>query len=321
MEVDTWRSNAEDDECDVEPLQDILDATDTDDLDAQYARAVWSDVPRLHTDPRAQAGAMPENIVPAFLMPSFREESLLNWFLFYMPLSLVSLIVHATNEEAKRISWASDARWKHLRTGEFLRWLGIWILMAVYPIAGGGRRTYWRGMMKFNAFMPEKRFERILRAFTLPQYNKTDPGWGGEGRDYYKEKKYDKFQEVRFFTDIMRRQFQQALKPGGWLCIDESLFSWLGRALKLPGWKVIKRKPHPIGLEAKTTACAVVGVLIDFEFQEGTKPMAFFEYINRTNRSSAWLLRLTVAWHNTEARTAIAQTRLEPTGQNTNTCK
>ena len=69
---------------------------------------------------------------------------------------------------------------------------------------------------------------------------------------------------------------------------------------------MIKRKPHPIGLEAKTTACAVVGVLIDFEFQEGTKPMAFFEYINRTNRSSAWLLRLTKAWHNTEARTVIA---------------
>ena len=73
-------------------------------------------------------------------------------------------------------------------------------------------------------------------------------------------------QKVRFFTDKMRQQFQDALKPGGWLCIDESMFSWLGRALKLPGWKRIKRKPHPIGLESKTTACAVVGVLIDFEF-------------------------------------------------------
>ena len=53
VEVDTWESDAENDERDVESLQDILDATGTDDLDAQYARAVWSDVPRLHTDPRA----------------------------------------------------------------------------------------------------------------------------------------------------------------------------------------------------------------------------------------------------------------------------
>ena len=65
------------------------------------------------------------------------------------------------------------------------------------------------------------------------------------------------------------------------------MFSWLGRALKLPGWKIIKRKPHPIGLESKTTACAVV------EFQEGTLPMGLFKHIDETNRSSAWLLRLT----------------------------
>ena len=86
------------------------------------------------------------------------------------------------------------------------------------------------------------------------------------------------------------------------------MFAWLGRALKMPGWKIIKRKPHPIGLEAKTTACAVVGVLIDFEFQEGTKPMGQFEFIERTNRSSAWLLRLrlTKHWHNSEPRTVIA---------------
>ena len=81
---------------------------------------------------------------------------------------------------------------------------------------------------------------------------------------------------------------------------------WLGRALKLPGWKTIKRKPHPTGLEAKTTACAVTGVLIDFEFQEGTLPMGHFRCIDSANRSSAWLLRLTKHWHNTEQRTVIA---------------
>jgi hypothetical protein len=123
-------------------------------------------------------------------------------------------------------------------------------------------------------------------------------------------KKFDKFQEVRFFAGEMRKSFQNALKPGGWLCIDKSMFSWLGRALKLPGWKIIKRKPHPIGLESKTTTRAVVGALIDFEFQEGTLPMGAFEHVNETNRSSAWLLRLTKHWHNTEQRAVIADAAL-----------
>jgi hypothetical protein len=74
-----------------------------------------------HADPRAQAGAMPENISPAFLMPSFRDEPLLSWFLFYMQLPLIALIVKAANEKAKGV----PRPWKHLRTGEFMRWLGI----------------------------------------------------------------------------------------------------------------------------------------------------------------------------------------------------
>ena len=207
---------------------------------------------------------MPEDITPAFLMPAYRDEPLLSWFLFYMPLPLIVLIVKATNEAAKDIAWPRKQPWKHLRTGEFLRWLGLWMLMTIYPIGFGGRRAHWRGIFKFTQYMTEHRFENILRCFTLPQYKQSDSGWGGQERAHYLIKKFDKFQEVRFFTDKMRQQFRDALKPGGWLCIDESMFSWLGRALKLPGWKIIKRKPHPIGLESKTTACAVVGVLVDF---------------------------------------------------------
>ena len=305
--VETWESDLEDDECELEPELHQEEIIENDTLEAQVGRASWTDVGNLQTDPRASAGAMPENISPSFLMPAFRDESLLNWFLFYMPLSVISDIVKATNDTARKISWPAQAEpWKPLRPGEFLKWVGVWILMTVYPSVGGGRRTYWRGIMKFQRYMSEKRFENILRAFTLPQYKKEDPEWGGEGREFYREQKYDKFQEVRKFTDTMRKQFQNALKPGGWLCIDESMFAWLGRALKMPGWKIIKRKPHPIGLEAKTTACAVVGVLIDFEFQEGTKPMGQFEFIECTNRSSAWLLRLTKHWHNSEPRTVIA---------------
>ena len=64
------------------------------------------------------------------------------------------------------------------------------------------------------------------------------------------------------------------------LCVGESMFSWLGRVLKLPGGKVLKRKPHPIGLEAKTMACSMTGMLVDFEFQEGKGAMHLFEFVD-----------------------------------------
>ena len=136
--------------------------------------------------------------------------------------------------------------------------------------------------------MPERRFEAILRAFKLPQYSYRDAAWawGGEGRKQYEKKKFDKFFEARKFTDTIRVQFQNALKPGGWITVDESMLSWLGRALKMPGWKIIKRKPHPIGLEAKTSACSVTGMMLDFEFQEGKGIMGEFEYVELYNRST-----------------------------------
>ena len=87
-EVDAWESDNEDDEHLDEPPGDENDDED-ETLDGQCARATWTDVPSLNTDPRAQAGAMPEHVAPAFLMPSYRDEPLLSWFLFYMPLPLI----------------------------------------------------------------------------------------------------------------------------------------------------------------------------------------------------------------------------------------
>jgi len=268
-------------------------------------RARWEDVGVLRVDPRSKTGSVPDDIPPAFLMRGYRDETLLNLFLFYFPLRLITEIVTATNANAATIAWPRDKQWRHLQVGEWMRWLGLWVLMTLYPI-NGSRRLYWRGSLAFAKYMPERRFEAILRAFTLPQYTHDDAKWGGEGRAFYEVKRFDKFWETRRFMDEIRERFQAAIKPGGWICIDESMLSWLGRALKLPGWKIIKRKPHPIGLEAKTAACSVTGIMIDFEFQEGTDPMGFFEYVNDYNRSTAWLLRLTKKWHGKEKRTVIA---------------
>jgi hypothetical protein len=179
QEVGTWESDLEDNEHELEPEVDQEEMNENDTLEAQVGRASWTDVGNLQTDPRASAGAMPENISPSFLMPAFRDEPLLNWFLFHMPLSATSDIAKATNDEARKISWPAQAGpWKPLRPGGFLRWVGVWVLMTMCPSVGGGRRVHWRGVIKFSRCTSEKRFENILRAFHAAAMQKGGPGVG-----------------------------------------------------------------------------------------------------------------------------------------------
>jgi hypothetical protein len=56
----------------------------------------------------------------------YRDEHLLSWLLIYTPPPLIALVVKATNEKAKGISWPRQQPRKHLRTGEFMRWVGMW---------------------------------------------------------------------------------------------------------------------------------------------------------------------------------------------------
>ena len=59
----------------------------------------------------------------------------------------------------------------------------------------------------------------MLRAFALPQCKQSDSGWGGQGRDHHLIKKFDKFQEVRFFTDKMRQQSVPGCPETWWLAL------------------------------------------------------------------------------------------------------
>jgi hypothetical protein len=86
---------------------------------------------------------------------------------------------------------------------------------------------------------------------------------------------------------------------------DESMVAWLGLSILMPGWKVIKRKPHPFGLEFKTVCCGVTGVMINFEPQEGKDIMKWHDYVKGVNKSSAWCLGLCEPWFNTH-RTLVA---------------
>ena len=160
-------------------------------------RLVWSNTGYLVTDQRSKTNSMPEDIVPLFRLPNFRDEPLLNWPMYFLTVGTMQQIADATNENAKTIAWAHDRRWKFLRVGEFMRRLGMWILMTIYGAQKGNRRAYWGPLLNFGRFMPLNRFECILRAFKLPQHAKSDPKWGGDGAVEYARIRYDKFQGVK----------------------------------------------------------------------------------------------------------------------------
>ena len=86
--------------------------------------------------------------------------------------------------------------------------------MTVYPSFGSNRRSYWRVFLKFHRYIPEKRFECILRAFSLSQYKREDEGWGGPAREHYDTKRFDPFWETRKFTDA-KKKLQQCDKAWG----------------------------------------------------------------------------------------------------------
>ena len=287
----------DDEELDEEQDDDDLgeDPPELDDdtpMDAKLEKLEWKDDGDITTDARASHNA-PENFVPALALHDKETCSLLGWWFKWFPKPLLIKIVAAINAKAGKIKWPKGAsrQWKKLTNGEFLRWVGMWLLMGVYPISP--RRDYWRGKMGFRKYMSENRFEQILRAFALPTWQRNHEKWGGAAGN---KMKHDRFLHCRRYLDDVKAAWIKAITPGGWLCLDESMTAWLGLTILMPGWKVIKRKPHPFGLEFKTVCCAVTGVMINMEPQEGKDIMKWHPYVKEVNKSSAWCLRLCSPW-------------------------
>ena len=94
------KSDAEDGECDDTP--DGTDGCGDETLgeDRDLERMNWVDCKRLLTDQRARTSSILESMIPHWNLPNFRDESWLNWFLYYMLLTIIQRIIHAKNMEA-----------------------------------------------------------------------------------------------------------------------------------------------------------------------------------------------------------------------------
>ena len=266
----------------------------------------WASRSRVRQDVRVPEYE-PAKFVPQVNLPGDpNSHAVWDFFLLWMSLDIVDAILTATNAAANKIKWSKNRSWRKLSRGRLFRFLGVLVLMSLHH-GVTPHRQFWRGPLKFGKYMTEIEFENIKRAFTLPQYLPGSPNWNGPAPSHHEDgtTRHDRSFKTRRFWDMINALWAVAIVPGPHLCLDESMFVWLGLPLKFPGWKVMKCKPHPFGLELKTLACAATKIVLWMEPQEGKEQMKHFPHIDKANKSTGWCLRATEKWWGTH-RTLIA---------------
>jgi Transposase IS4 len=148
-----------------------------------------------------------------------------------------------------------------IQYGEFLRWLGIWFLIAT--IQGPSRVEFWRKESidpfsgtpyRFGEFMSRNRFDDILQSMT---YTNIDP-----------PAYLDKFFRIRQLVQEWNENMGLNFKPGWISCLDESMMVWTNE-YTCPGFMFVPRKPHPFGNEWHSICCGLSSIMFEVELVEG----------------------------------------------------
>ena len=204
--------------------------------------------------------------------------TILHMFLIFLPRRYI--------EEVLLVATNSAIEGQPVSFGEFLRWLGIWYLLATNHCAS--RQEYWSSMpidmfqgapFRLHDIMSRNRFEAILSAIRLT--NATPP-------DYQ-----DRFWEVRQVIAAFCEHMTTIFKCGWIACLDESMVVWMNR-WTCPGWMVVPRKPHPMGNEVHSICCGLCGIMFGIELVEGKDepPEKPVDPTNAHGKTVGLLLRL-----------------------------
>jgi Transposase IS4 len=174
-----------------------------------------------------------------------------------------------------------------IQYGEFLRWLGIWFLIAT--IQGPSRVEFWRketidpfsgAPYRFGEFMSRNRFDDILQSIT---YTNHDP-----------PAYIDKFFRIRQLVQEWNENMALNFKPGWILCLDESMMVWTNE-YTCPGFMFVPRKPHPFGNEWHSICCGLSCIMFEVEIVEGKDrpPERELPEYNHLGKTVGLLLRMT----------------------------
>ena len=145
--------------------------------------------------------------------------------------------------------------------GEFLWWIGIWILMST--VDGADRRSFWStnkldpfhgAPSRVTSYMSCRRFDSIL---TNLGYTKEDP-------PSYR----DRFWEVRPMLEMWNTNMANNFSPSWINCIDESMSKWVNE-YTCPGFMFVPRKPWPFGNEYHDAGCAHSDIIWALDLREG----------------------------------------------------
>lgn len=233
---------------------------------AENIMGEWSD---NGTCPRKMAGARDTNAAINF--PFGLTPSLVHLFeMFFMKTFLKDVILSNINTKIK-----GDV----VTYGEFLRWIGMWFLMAT--IQGPQRRDFWAtspidiydgAPFRLNGIMSRNRFETILKAISYT--SSTPPTYT------------DRFHEVRDMIEAWNANMVQNFTPSWISCLDESMSVWINQ-YTCPGFMFVPRKPWPFGNEYHTVCCGLSGIMWGIELVEGKdapreRPKPPYENLGKT---------------------------------------
>ena len=145
--------------------------------------------------------------------------------------------------------------------GEFLWWIGIWVLMST--VDGVDHHSFWssRNVNAFDGapfhltpFMSCRCFEKILYNIG---YTEEDPPQHCDG-----------FWEVQTMLQMWNNNMGTKFLPSWINCIDESMSKWINKYM-CPGFMYVPRKPWKFGNEYRDAGCADSDIIWALDLREG----------------------------------------------------
>jgi Transposase IS4 len=218
--------------------------------------------------------------------------SYLAWFKLFWPVIFTTMIIQWTNEGIDIVNYNSPEG--QINEEVLFRFLGILIGMCLTgpPVKSDFWSTDTSGFAApFGMFerhgMSRDRFMFIRKKLIFW------PSLGGASR----------WGRATWLVAQFNELMNTILAPGWLLCVDESFCGWTGKEGRhpdgMPNVSKIKGKPVGVGLLFKDTCCALCGLMIFIEIQQGKVWSATQEYTTSWGLTTACTLRLVKNWHGT----------------------
>lgn len=193
---------------------------------------------------------------PSFLQdknrPIDKDNLLMTIFMTMIPWNYITtVLIPETNKQLAT----------PLTMGEFLKFVGLWLIMAT--TSGSKRDDFWSqkpisifvgAPFRLNECMSGRRFRAIIYALRFTAV--PPPSF------------QDRFHPIRELIAAFNKNMEDVFTPGWISCLDESMSIWFNR-WSCPGWMFVPRKPHPFGNEYHTLCDGQWGVLYHMELVEG----------------------------------------------------